>query len=261
MASDTETLEQDQQFERLKALVHKEYKYIDRKWDAVFWVSAAFIVGAAANITMLLFAGDWDFWTDWKDRVWWPILTPFALVIIGSALQYIQWLAWRFPTGMTYTAVCMWGLSTLGRWLQWGNFVWYPMNFVWGSTMVPAGIFADWVLFKSKSFIITSVLGSAVFAFTWWVSNYVMIAPYLQPAEWMDRILTLSDIQGIAYIRSQTPEYLRIIEHGTLRSFLGETQYVSIVFGMTVTVAGYWIGQFIGRMLAIWPIGRFMKKW
>jgi methane/ammonia monooxygenase subunit A len=36
---------------------------------------------------------------------------------------------------------------------------------------------------------------------------------------------------------------------------------VSIVFGMTVTIAGYWVGQFIGRMLAIWPIGRFMKKW
>jgi len=261
MASDTETLEQDQLFERLKALVHKEYKYIDRKWDAVFWISAAFIVGAAANITLLLFAGDWDFWTDWKDRVWWPILTPFALVIIGSALQYIQWLAWRFPTGMSYTAICMWGLSTLGRWLQWGSFVWYPLNFVWGTTMVPAGIFADWVLMKTKSFIITSFIGSAVFAFTWWVSNYVLIAPYLQPAEWMDRILTVSDIQGISYIRSQTPEYLRIVEHGTLRSFLGETQYVSIVFGMTVTVAGYWIGQFIGRMLAIWPIGRFMKKW
>ena len=259
--SDTGTLEQDQQFERLKALVHKEYKYIDRKWDAVFWISAAFIVGAACNITLLLFAGDWDFWTDWKDRVWWPILTPFALVIIGSALQYIQWLAWRFPTGMTYTGCCLWFLSTIGRWLQWGNFVNYPMNFVWGTTMVPAGIFADWVLMKTKSFIITSVLGSAVFAFAWWVSNYVLIAPYLQPAQWMDRILSVSDIQGIAYIRSQTPEYLRIVEHGTLRSFLGETQYVSIVFGMTVTVAGYWIGQFIGRMLAIWPIGRFMKKW
>jgi methane/ammonia monooxygenase subunit A len=261
MASDTETLEADAQFERLKALVNKEYKYIDRKWDAVFWISAAFIVGAAADITMLLFAGDWDFWTDWKDRVWWPILTPFALVIIGSALQYIQWLAWRFPTGMTYTAICMWFLSTLGRWLQWGNFVWYPMNFVWGGTMVPAGIFADWVLMKTKSFVLTGLLGSAVFAFTWWVSNYVMVAPFLQPAQWMDRVLTVSDIQGISYIRSQTPEYLRIVEHGTLRSFLGETQYVSIVFGMTVAIAGYWIGQFIGRMLAIWPIGRFMKKW
>jgi methane/ammonia monooxygenase subunit A len=93
------------------------------------------------------------------------------------------------------------------------------------------------------------------------VSNYAMIAPFLQPAQWMDRVLTVADIQGISFIHSQTPEYLRIVEHGTLRSFLGETQYVALVFGATVTVAGYWIGQFIGRMLAIWPIGRFMKKW
>jgi methane/ammonia monooxygenase subunit A len=35
---------------------------------------------------------------------------------------------------------------------------------------------------------------------------------------------------------------------------------VSLVFGATMTVVGYWIGQFIGRMLAIWPIGKFMKK-
>jgi methane/ammonia monooxygenase subunit A len=261
MTTTEEQLEQAQQFERLKALVDKPYRWIDRKWDAVFWISAAFIVGAACDITLLLFAGDWDFWTDWKDRIWWPILTPFALVIIGSALQYIQWLAWRFPTGMTYTAICLWPLATLGRWLQWGNFVHYPLNFVWPTTMVPAGIFADWVLFKTKSFILTSVIGSMVFAFAWWVSNYAMIAPFLQPAQWMDRVLTVADIQGISFIHSQTPEYLRIVEHGTLRSFLGETQYVALVFGATVTVAGYWIGQFIGRMLAIWPIGRFMKKW
>src|ERR671926_1394751 len=122
MASDTETLEADAQFEALRALVNKQYKYIDRKWDAVFWVSAAFIVGAAANITLLLFAGDWDFWADWKDRVWWPILTPFALVIIGSALQYIQWLAWRFPTGMTHSAGCFLAPAPPRRWLPWGQF-------------------------------------------------------------------------------------------------------------------------------------------
>jgi methane/ammonia monooxygenase subunit A len=83
---------------QMRQLVNKQYKYMDRKWDLVFWITAAFIVATAADITKLLFAGDWDFWTDWKDRVWWPIITPFALIIIGSALQYIQWLAWRFPT-------------------------------------------------------------------------------------------------------------------------------------------------------------------
>src|SRR5260370_36658403 len=101
MTTTEEQLEQAQQFERLKGLVDKQYRYIDRKWDAIFWISAAFIVGAACDITKLLFAGDWDFWTDWKDRIWWPILTPFALVIIGSALQYIQCLACRSAAGPT----------------------------------------------------------------------------------------------------------------------------------------------------------------
>ena len=46
-----------------------------------------------------------------------------------------------------------------------------------------------------------------------------------------------------------------------LRTFLGETQYVAFAFGTTITVVGYWVGQAIGRGLAIWPIGRFLKKW
>jgi methane/ammonia monooxygenase subunit A len=86
------------------------------------------------------------------------------------------------------------------------------------------------------------------------------LAPYLQPTQFMGHILTVADVQGIQYLRSQTPEYLRLVENGTLRSFLEETQYVSLVFGATVTVAGYWIGQLIARWLAIWPIGRFIKR-
>jgi methane/ammonia monooxygenase subunit A len=52
-----------------------------------------------------------------------------------------------------------------------------------------------------------------------------------------------------------------MVENGTLRSFLEETQYVSLVFGATVAIAGYWVGQAIARWLAIWPIGRFIKHY
>ncbi|HXG19974.1 MAG TPA: methane monooxygenase/ammonia monooxygenase subunit A, partial [Methylomirabilota bacterium] len=83
----------------LRELLQKKYKWIDRKWDIVFWVTAIFVVAGAADITKQLFAGDWDFWTDWKDPQWWPVITAFATIIIPSALQYIQWVAWRFPTG------------------------------------------------------------------------------------------------------------------------------------------------------------------
>src|SRR6266498_1063412 len=91
MAAVTSDLKARERSAELRQLVGKKYRYIDRKWDVMFWVTAAFVVGAAADITKLLFAGDWDFWTDWKDAQWWPIITPFAIIIIPSALQYIQW--------------------------------------------------------------------------------------------------------------------------------------------------------------------------
>src|SRR6266511_1713729 len=197
----------------------------------MFWVTAAFVVGAAADITKLLFAGDWDFWTDWKDAQWWPIITPFAIIIIPSALQYIQWLAWKFPTGAVYTALSLWLAAEIGRIFQWSIFVYYPLNFVWPVTAVIAALWLDYVLLKTKSFVLTSVIGGMGFAFILWFTNYVMLSPFL-----------------------------RLVQQGSLRTFLGETLYVSLVFGATMTVVGYWIGQFIGRMLAIWPIGKFMKK-
>ena len=97
------------------------------------------------------------------------------------------------------------------------------------------------------------------FTAAFWVANYVTLAPFLQPVEFMGSVVTLSDLQGIEYLRSATPEYLRMVEHGSLRTFLGETTGVAFVFGTTLAVAGYWVGQGIGRFLAIWPIGKFIK--
>jgi methane/ammonia monooxygenase subunit A len=178
--------------QELRGLLHKQYRWLDYKFDLVFWITAAFVVGAAADITKLLFAGDWDFWTDWKDRQWWPIISPFAFIIIPSALQYIQWLAWRFPTGATYTAVCMFLCSWVGRAFQWQGFVSYPLAFVWPATIIPAGIFLDWVLLKTKSFVLTSILGGMVWTLVFWTSNYMTLAPYLQPAQFMGHILTVA---------------------------------------------------------------------
>src|SRR6476619_65969 len=118
MPSDAETAARARQLE-LRSLLSRKYVFLDRKWDIVFWLTAAFVVGAAADITRLLFAGDWDFWVDWKDRQWWPIVTPVAMIIIPSAIQYILWLVWRLPIGATYTAVCLFLASWIGRVYQW----------------------------------------------------------------------------------------------------------------------------------------------
>jgi methane/ammonia monooxygenase subunit A len=189
------------------------------------------------------------------------MVTPFALIIIPSALQYIQWLAWRMPTGAVYTAVCLMLATWVGRIVQWDWFGGFPINFVWPCTAIAAAVWLDWVLLKTKSFVLTSLIGAMGFSLIWWFANYILQAPFLQPTHWMGMNVTAADVQGIEYIRGATPEYLRRIEHGSLRTFLGETQYVSLVFGATLAVGGYWIGQFIGRMLAIWPIGRFLKRY
>ena len=257
----TMTDEERQKRLELRALLNKQYRWIDYKWDLVFWMTAVFVVGGAADITKLLFAGDWDFWTDWRDPQWWPVITAFATIIIPSALQYIQWAAWRFPTGATYTAVSLFLVSWVGRYFQWDVATGYPMNFIYPMSCVGAAIFLDLLLMKTKSFVLTSLFGGMIWAFFVWGFNYIPLGWYLQPVEFMDSILTVSDVQGIVYIRSQTPEYLRLIERGALRSFLGETQYVSLMFGGTISILGYWIGQFIGRYLAVWPIARFMKSW
>ena len=72
----------------------------------------------------------------------------------------------------------------------------------------------------------------------------------LQPVSFMTGILTVADVQGVSYLRRATPEYLRMIEHGTLR-FLEEAALVAILFGGTVATAGYSVA--IGRMIALWP--------
>jgi len=246
---------------RLRDLLQKKYKWMDYKWDAVFWITAIFAVGGAADITKLLFAGDWDFWTDWKDQQWWPVITAFGTIIIPSALQYIQWVAWRFPTGATYTATCLFLVSWVGRYFQWHVAEYYPLNFVYPVSCVGAAIFMDWILAKTKSFILTSLVGGAVWCIAVWGFNYIPLAPFLQPVHFMGHTLTLADVQGIVWTRSQTPEYLRHIERGTLRSFLGETQYVALAFGMSMATLGYWVGQMIGRYLAVKPIARYIKTY
>jgi methane/ammonia monooxygenase subunit A len=98
------------------------------------------------------------------------------------------------------------------------------------------------------------------FSIAFWVANFITLAPFLQPVRFMADMLTVADVQGVSYLRSATPEYLRMIEHGTLRSFLEQTALVAILFGGTVATAGYWVGQGIGRVIATRPIMKVMRE-
>jgi methane/ammonia monooxygenase subunit A len=252
-------VEVDEQTQALRQLLRRRYTYLDRKWDIVFWVTAAFVVGAAAELTTMLLVGDWDFYTDWKDRQWWPMVTPFAIIIVPSALQYLHWHVWRMPTGAVYTALCAGIASWVGRIVQWDWFGGFPLNYVWPLTMIVAAIWLDWVLLKTKSFLLTSLIGSVGFTLIWWASNHVLMAPFRQTADWNGMTMTVADVQGVEYVKSQSPEYLRLVEAGSLSAFDGQTLPVALALGATLAVGGYGVGQLIGRFLLTWPVGRFIK--
>src|SRR5205085_1390884 len=57
---------------------------------ALYLLLALVFIGALmASFTLL--AGDLNFWTDWKDRVYWPLITAAAVVPTLAAAQYIGW--------------------------------------------------------------------------------------------------------------------------------------------------------------------------
>ena len=72
-----------------------------RKYDILFILIGFLGTGVFFHLTLMLLAGDWDFWTDWKDRQWWPLLAPTVTLFVASVAQYLAWAQLRIPSGAT----------------------------------------------------------------------------------------------------------------------------------------------------------------
>lgn len=47
-----------------------------RAYDYLILVLALFLFIGSFHLHFALTVGDWGFWVDWKDRQWWPLVTP-----------------------------------------------------------------------------------------------------------------------------------------------------------------------------------------
>ena len=72
-------------------------------------------------------------------------------------------------------------------------------------------------------------------------------------------LLTVADTLSFHIGRTQTPEYLRMIEEGHLKALVNDITIVVAFFGGMLSAATYWIGILLGKYLAVWPIGKFFK--
>lgn len=232
---------------------------LGRKWDLLLLVSAVLLIAGAFHLNQMLFVGDWSFWVDWKDREFWPFLTPALGIIVPAALQYITWDQLRLPVGATVGGVCY----ALAVWLsRYASFSWWsyiPVSFTWPETFILAGIVMDVILLLTRSYLLTSILGGTAWGILFWVYNYPLLSTYLQPVNFHGTLLTVADVMGFHIVRTQTPEYMRIVEEGRLRALVENITVVVAVFAGMVSMAVYWFGLLIGKYLAVWPAGKFFK--
>ena len=95
----------------------------------------------------MLYMGDWDFWVDWKDKLWWPIVAPSGALVVTVVGHYLAWKFLRLPLGATFAAC----FGLLGAWISrvfsFYGLEFYPLNFVWHATTIPLALALDLILF------------------------------------------------------------------------------------------------------------------
>ena len=111
------------------------------------------------HVSQMLYMGDWDFWVDWKDKLWWPIVGPASALLVTAVGHYLAWHYLRLPLGATFAAVFVLIGAWMSRIFSFYGLEYYPLNFVWPATTIPMALALDLILFWSRSYLVTSFIG------------------------------------------------------------------------------------------------------
>lgn len=225
--------------------------------DLVTWPMMFLIFGGICLFVFTLTAGDWDFWMDWRDRRWWPLVTPFALIIVPTVFGTFLWHKFRLPVGTTLTLLSFLGVSWVSRYANFHAFAGFPLNFVAPSTYVALAVLIDCVLVVSRSYFITGMIGAFLFGLLVYPLNWPIFAPFRIPVDYHDMMVTVADLIGYQYIRTAMPEYVRIIEESTLRTFGEAVTPLTAVFAGFVTIVHYYLWVWIGTIVSE---SRYLKR-
>lgn len=202
------------------------------------------------HIHYMLTVGDWDFWIDFKDRRMWPTVTPISAITFAAAAQAFLWQKFRLPIGATVVTVAL----LIGEWINrydnfWG-WTFFPINLVFPSALIPMAFWLDIVLLLSGSWLVTALIGGLGWGLLFYPINWPVLAQYHQAAEIDGVLLTLADLIGFVNVRTGTPEYIRMIERGTLRTFGKDVVPVAAFFAGFISMLVYFMWWKIGNWFA-----------
>ena len=125
-------------------------------FDAMLILALIGFFTVIPHVSRMLYFGDWDFWVDWKDKLWWPIVGPASALLVTSVGHYLAWYYLRLPLGATFAAVFVLIGAWISRIFSFYGLEYYPLNFVWPATTIPMALALDLILFWSRSYLITS---------------------------------------------------------------------------------------------------------
>ena len=133
---------------------------LSRAYDYLILVLALFLLIGAFHLHVALTAGDWDFWVDWKDRQWWPLVTPLMMITFPAAVQSLLWSNFRLPMGATLCISCLLIGSWIARIFAYHLWNYFPINEVLPATMLPSALVAA-SIYPSKALRASPTLFSA----------------------------------------------------------------------------------------------------
>lgn len=223
---------------------------VSRAFDILVVVAVVFLFTGAIHLHMELLVGDWDMFIDWKDRQYWPLIAPVVLVAFPAALQAVFWSYFRLPIGATVAATCLMLGVAITRPMQFVMWTDYPLNLVLPGTMIASALVLDVILLIFRNALFTAIFGGFAFAFLFYPSNYAIFAPFYVPVEHQGMMASVADLLGYVYPRSATPEYIRIIERGTLRTFGDSSAWVSALFSGFICIFMYYFWWMFGMAMS-----------
>jgi methane/ammonia monooxygenase subunit A len=223
---------------------------VSRTFDILVVVAVVFLFTGAVHLHMELLVGDWDMFIDWKDRQYWPLIAPVVLIAFPAALQAVFWNYFRLPIGATVAAVCLMLGVAITRPMQFVMWTDYPLNLVLPGTMIASALVLDVILLIFRNVLFTAIFGGFAFAFLFYPSNFAIFAPFYMPVEHQGMMASIADLLGYVYPRSATPEYIRIIERGTLRTFGDSSAWVSTLFAGFICIFMYYFWWMFGMAMS-----------
>ena len=234
----------------IAGLTPEAAKY-SRIFDFLVVFAVITLFAGAIHLHVMLTVGDWDMYVDWKDRQFWPLVMPISMIMFPATLQSIFWSNFRLPIGATVAATVLLLTTWIGRYANWWVWTGFPFTEGVPSQMIAGALLMDFALIVLRNAVLTAIFGGFAFGFVFWASNYSALAPFFQPVEHQGTVASVADMIGYTFPRSNMPEYLRIIERGTLRTFGSSVSWVSAVFAGFVCIFVYY---------AWWKLGEFASQ-